>query len=80
MKINENNIDNDIIKELIKIIKTYWDFQMNTFCINKKKNILISNFIFDTLVFNSLSKIPDSEEKNSLLFDWSIIYSSNLNV
>ena len=80
MKINENNIDNDIIKELIKIIKTYWDFQMNTFCINKKKNILISNFIFDTLVFNSLSKIPDSEKKKDLLFDWSIIYSSNLNV
>ena len=37
MKINENDIDNDIIKELVKIIKTFWDFQMNTFCINKKK-------------------------------------------
>ena len=80
VKLDENTIDNVVIREVIKLIKKYWDLKKNNFCINKKKNILITNFIFDTLVFNIFNVIPDSEEKKDLLFDWSIIYSYNLNI
>jgi len=80
VKLDENTIDNVVIREVIKLIKKYWDLKKNNFCINKKKNILITNFIFDTLVFNIFNVIPDSEEKKKLLFDWSIIYTYNLNI
>ena len=80
VKLDINTIDNVVIREVIKLIKKYWDLKKNNFCINKTKNILITNFIFDTLVFNIFNVILDSEEKKDLLFDWSIIYSYNLNI
>ena len=80
LKINEENITNNIIRETIKIIRLHWDFKMNNFCIEGKKNILITNFIFDSLIFNAFKCIQDSPEKKDLYFDWSIIYSYNLNI
>ena len=79
---DENKINNGVIRELVKIIKKYWDFSKNNFCIDGKINILITNFIFDSLIFNSFNSIEDTLEKDKLLFDWSIIYSysSNLNI
>ena len=80
VKLNENNIDNNIIREIIKLIRLHWDFKMNTFCIEGKKNILITNFIFDSLIFNAFKCTQDSKEKNDLYFDWGIIYSYRLNI
>ena len=77
---NESKINNIVIKELVKLIKKHWNFRVNNFCIDGKKNILITNFIFDTLLFNSFNSIEDSPEKEKLFFDWSIIYSYNLNI
>ena len=77
---DESKINNIVIKELIKLIKKHWDFRVNNFCIDGKKNILITNFIFDTLLFNSFNSIEESPEKEKLIFDWSIIYSYNLNI
>jgi len=78
--LDENNIDVIVVRELVKIIKLHWDFKLNNFSINGKKTILITNFIFDTLISNIFHQIPDSKEKKDLYFDWSIIYSYNLNI
>ena len=53
---------------------------MTTFSIDGKKSILISNFIFDTLVFNIFNVIKPSAEKDILFMDWSLIYAHNLNL
>ena len=79
MELDINNINNEVIKEIIKIFKKYWNFEKKDFYIKSINNILVTNFIFDLLIFNSFSSISDSEEKNNIFYDWCSIYSYNIN-
>nr|QDY52216.1 protein kinase domain protein [Mimiviridae sp. ChoanoV1] len=79
MELDINNINNEIIKEIIKIFKKYWNFEKKDFYIKSINNILVTNFIFDLLIFNSFRSISDSEEKNNIFYDWCSIYSYNIN-
>ena len=76
---NLDDVDDLIMKEIFKIIKKYWNFDLTTFSIDGKKSILISNFIFDTLVFNIFNILEPSAEKDLLFMDWSLIYAHSLN-
>ena len=63
IELDLNNISNEIIKEIIKIFKKYWNFEKRDFYIKSVNNILVTNFIFDLLLFNSFNSISDSDEK-----------------
>lgn len=80
MDLDINNITNEVIKEIIKIFKKYWNFEKKDFYIKSINNILATNFIFDLLIFNSFSSISDSGEKNNIFYDWCSIYSYNINL
>lgn len=76
--VNENRIENPIIREIIKLLKQHWDESKIDFCMNKKHNIFITNFIFDSLVFNIFKVLEDSDEKKELYYDWCLIYNHKL--
>ena len=77
---NLDDVEDLVIKEVFKIIKKYWNFDLNTFSVDGKKSILISNFLFDTLVFNIFNVLESSADKDILFMDWSLIYAYNLNI
>ena len=77
---NLDDVEDLVIKEVFKIIKKYWNFDLNTFSVDGKKSILISNFLFDTLVFNIFNVLEPSADKDILFMDWSLIYAYNLNI
>ena len=77
LKIDENKIDNVIIKELIILLKQNWNKKQDDFYVNENNNIIISNFIFDSLVFNIFKVIKNSDIKKELYNDWCLIYSYN---
>ena len=77
LEIDENKIDNVIIKELIILLKQNWNKKQDDFYVNENNNIIISNFIFDSLVFNIFKVIKNSDIKKELYNDWCLIYSHN---
>jgi serine/threonine protein kinase len=76
--IDENRINNPVIREIIKLLKEHWDESRTDFCINKKNNLFITNFIFDSLVFNIFKVLKPSDEKKELYYDWCLIYNHKL--
>ena len=74
LHIDENIIENLVIREIIKLLKEHWNESKIDFCMNNTNNLFITNFIFDSLVFNIFKVLEPSDEKKALYYDWCLIY------